>query len=426
MNERIERAAGGLVVRGPQGRRELLMIDDAYGKVSFPKGHLEPGESWEEAAVREIAEETGVTARIIGSIGRVEYRIERDGEPIRKQVRLFLLEAEDDSNVVHQAEEVRGAYFLPIDEAQRKHDEHGYANWSFVFAKAKALLAWLDGDYETRWRGLPASSPQQDIDALAAEALPVVRQLVEACREELRVTCPSISIPAVPDVSLPREGLGVADVRVAVESTLLKPEASEVAVAALCDEAVRESFPLVCINPRHVAFAASRLAGTKTRVCTVIGFPLGAATADALAFETIELAAKGASEIDMVIPIGAMVEDDAFTVFDHVHRVVQAARSLPNPPAIKVIVETSALSMDGVIKASLLAISAGADFVKTSTGFHRAGATLADVSAMALCAGNVARVKASGGVRTADAARQLMRYGADRLGTSSGRALVEG
>lgn len=424
MNERIERAAGGLVVRGDKTNRELLMIDDAYGKVSFPKGHLEAGESWEDAAVREIEEETGVRARIVGSIGRVEYRIERDGQPIRKQVRLFLLEAEDDQNVVHQAEEVQGAYFLPFAEAERKHEAQGYANWAFVFAKAQALLAWLDGDCESRWRKLAADAPQSEIDAVYKDVTPIVQNLIKACRTELTYTCPALNLPDHAAVSLPREGLSTEDVRNAVESTVLKPEASEVAITALCEEAVAEAFPLVCINPRHVAYAAGLLAGETTRVCTVIGFPFGATSPDALAFETIEMAAKGASEIDMVIPVGAMVEDDAQTVYDHVARVAQAARSLPNRPAIKVIVEASALSFDGVIKASLLAIAAGADFVKTSTGFHHGGATLADVSAMALCAGDCARVKASGGVRTAAAAMQLMRYGADRLGTSSGAALV--
>ncbi|GMA56147.1 hypothetical protein GCM10025858_06500 [Alicyclobacillus sacchari] len=192
MSERIERAAGGLVVRQGRQGREVLMIDDAYGKVAFPKGHLEPGETWEEAAVREIFEETGVRARIIGDIGRIEYRIERNGSPVRKQVRLYLLEAEGDDSPVHQVEEVNAAYFLPWDEAKTRHDERGYANWSFAFAKAEAVLHWRDGGFEEKFRKLPLAAPMSDVDAVFAKARPTLAQLVAACRDELRHTLPQV------------------------------------------------------------------------------------------------------------------------------------------------------------------------------------------------------------------------------------------
>lgn len=422
--ERVERAAGGFVIRGEKGRREVLLIDDIYGRVTFPKGHLEKGETWEAAAIREIAEETGIQANIIGSIGRIEYPVIRDGRPVKKQVRFFLLEAIDDKEPVHQAEEIRKAYYLPLDEAANVHLKQGYPNWSFVFDKANALLAWLDGGYEQTWRQLSADSTADVVDAAFAQALPVVNRLIDACREELRVTMPELTLAPKRDITLPRPELSSDDVRNAIESTVLKPEASAVDIAALCDEAVDERFPLVCINPQHVSFAANRLAGSDTRVCTVIGFPLGATSLDALAFEVMELAAKGAAEIDMVIPVGSMVEDDMRTVYDHVSRVVRTAKALQSRPAIKVILETSALSLEGVIKAALVSIAAGADYIKTSTGFHRGGATLCDVSTMAIIAAEVGRVKASGGVRTPQAARMLMRYGADRLGTSSGAKLV--
>ncbi|WAH39169.1 deoxyribose-phosphate aldolase [Alicyclobacillus dauci] len=235
---------------------------------------------------------------------------------------------------------------------------------------------------------------------------------------------PELTLAPESTVQLPKQYITAEDVRGAIEHTLLKPEASVVDVENLCQEASRHGFPLVCINPQHVSHAAAVLAESDTNVCTVIGFPFGATSPDALAYEVMELAAKGAREIDMVVPVGSMVEDDVWTVYSHVARVVRTAKSLVPRPQIKVIVETSALQFDQVIKAALVSVAAGADFIKTSTGFHKGGAMLADVSAMAMVAGSTARVKASGGVRTPSAAVQMLRYGAHRLGTSSGVKLV--
>ncbi|WP_206917409.1 deoxyribose-phosphate aldolase [Alicyclobacillus suci] len=426
MSKRVERAAGGIVVRGQGAHREVLLIDDAYGRVTFPKGHLEAGETWEDAAIREILEETGIETRILAPLGRVEYPITRDGAPVRKQVRFYLLEAIDsDVTPTHQAEEVRAAYFLPMAEAEAKHREQGYANWSFVFAKARALLAWRDGEFERRWRQLSNDTARAVVDEAWKAARPVVEQMVAACRDELTTVMPELTLPPVASETLPRgAAFDVDDIRFAVEHTLLKPEASVVDIENLCREAKEYRFPLVCVNPQHVSHAALHLAESETEVCTVVGFPLGATSPDALAAEVLELAAKGAREIDMVIPVGSLVEDDVWTVYHHVARVVRTAQNLHPRPAIKVILEASALTFDQVIKGAFLTVAAGADYIKTSTGFHKGGATLADVSAMAMVAGTVSKVKAAGGVRTPTAAYNLLAYGASRLGTSSGVQLV--
>ncbi|MDI9259335.1 deoxyribose-phosphate aldolase [Alicyclobacillus sendaiensis] len=421
---RVERAAGGVVVRQRNGAREVLLIDDQYGKVSFPKGHLEPGESWEQAALREVQEETGVIARIAGDIGRVEYLIERGGERVRKQVRLFLMVAEDGSEPVHQAEEVNGAYFLPWDEAKRRHDERGYENWRFAFAKADALLAWRDGRFEEAWRALGPDAPWEQVMGAWRDAEAVTRKLVDACREELAVTCPELHLPDAKSLVLPREVAEDA-VRSAMESTLLKPEASEIDVQNLCLEAVHHHLPMVCVSPRHVAVAKRAVAGSGVRVCTVIGFPHGTQTANAMRQEALEAIAAGADEIDMVGPIGALAEGDVWTYAQAVRAVVEASRLRFPPVPVKVILETSALQPDAVAKGALVSVAAGADFVKTSTGYHKAGARPADVALMAIAVAGSARVKASGGIRTRAAARNLLRFGADRLGTSSALKLLD-
>ncbi len=421
---RVERAAGGVVVRERNGAREVLLIDDQYGKVSFPKGHLEPGESWEQAALREVQEETGVIARIAGDIGRVEYLIERGGEPVRKQVRLFLMVAEDGSEPVHQAEEVNGAYFLSWDEARRRHDERGYANWRFVFQKAEALLAWRDGRLEEAWRALGPDEPWDDLVAAWCEAEPATRKLVEACREELAVTFPELPLPKPQSLQLPRE-VTQAAVRAAIESTLLKPEASEIDVQNLCLEAIQHNLPMVCISPRHVPLAKRAMAASGVRVCTVIGFPHGTQSANAMRQEALEAVAAGADEIDMVGPIGALAEGDVWTYAQAVRAVVEAARLRSPAVWVKVILETSALQPDAVVKGALVSVAVGADFVKTSTGYHRAGARPADVALMAIAVAGSAGVKASGGIRTRAAARNLLRFGADRLGTSSALKLLD-
>lgn len=429
MMERIERAAGGLVVRGTKQSRELLLIDDAYGHVTFPKGHLELGETWEAAAIREIQEETGIETRILGPLGRVEYPIYRDGKSVRKQVRFFLLEAvEATTQPTHQAEEVKAAYFLPFDEAKQKHHQLGYRNWDFVFDKAASLLEWYDGDFERVWRQLNANEDTEYIDGVFQKASPVVEHLLLACREELAQCFPELMLPPHEDVEsvvLPSAGMPDSDaIRLAVEHTLLSPTASVVEIDNLCLEAKQYGFPLVCVHAGHVRRAAAMLEGSDTAVCTVVAFPHGAESVAEICLGVQSRMAEGAREIDMVIPVGAMIEDDIWTVYRHVSSVIQTAKSLWPSPAVKVILETSALTFDQVMKAALVSVAAGADFIKTSTGFHKGGATLADVHVMARIAGAQAIVKASGGIRTTSAAKQMLRYGARRLGTSSGVALI--
>lgn len=430
---RIERAAGGLVVRVRETGREVLLIDDAYGHVTFPKGHVEPGENWETAAIREIREETGIEARILAPLGRVEYPVERDGQVIRKQVRLFLLEEIDEADdPVAQVEEIQSAYFLPWREAEQRHAEKGYANWSWVFAKADALWRWHSERWDKKWRELPASTAPEEIDARWREVEGLVRDLSDAVRAELATVAPDLHNELAKRVTL--EGAGeyvlprkIADVknelRPAIEHTLLKPEASALDIEALCHDAVRYQFGTVCINPQHVRRAANIVANSGVIPCTVIGFPLGATDLDALVGEARAVVAAGAREVDMVLPIGSMREDDIWTVFDYVRAVCDEVHQNEGAK-VKVIFETHYLTYAQVAMATLVCAAAGADFVKTSTGFAASGARLADVALMAYSTRGQVGVKASGGIRTQQDAIQFLRYGANRLGTSSGTQIV--
>jgi len=432
----IERAAGGLVVRVTSRGREVLLIDDAFGKIAVPKGHLEHGESWEEAAIREVFEETGIHARILGPLGRVEYPISRNGASVRKQVRLFLMEALDESDLpVHQAEEVYSAYYVPWDEGKTLHNLRGYQNWSWLFDKADSVWTWHVEDLEMRWRLQPASLSERELAAIWHDVGGPMDSLVQAVRAELTVVAPEWAMNLVTPDAAHRLPLSTpvtsAVIAQAVEHTLLRPDASAVDIEHLCAEALLHNFPLVCLSPQYVEMASRLLKDTPTRVCTVVGFPLGAHAPALLALETAQVIADGATDVDMVIPIGSMKEDDVWTVYRHVRAVVEAAAAHPEV-TIKVILETSFLTIDQVVKASFVAFCAGAHMIKTSTGFAASGARLADVAVMRLIAGvDVAldsphrrAVKASGGVRSRQEAISFIRYGAGRLGTSSGITLI--
>jgi deoxyribose-phosphate aldolase len=428
--KKIERAAGGLVVRQTTAGLEVLLIDDAYGHTAFPKGHLEAGETWEMAAVREIEEETGIEARILAPLGRVAYDIERDGQPIRKEVRLFLLEAIDESvEPAPQQEELERAYYLPWQDAEARHNERGYDNWKWIFDKAKRLWEWHEGRYEEAWRQLDAG---QDTDVLAAkwrEVQPWLRQLIAAVETELRWTAPDIA-SAWQKVERPAEPafpLTVADPQAAllgaIEHTLLKPEASVVDIENLCQEALAYNFRAVCVNPQHIALVSARLQGSDVVPCVVVGFPFGTTDLAALRAETEAVIENGAREVDMVIPFGSMREDDIWHTYAAVAAVVQTAQKHPGVRT-KAILETHFLTIDQLVKASIAALAAGADFIKTSTGFAPSGARVADVACMATLAGANRGVKASGGIRTRAAALNFLRFGATRLGASSGPTLV--
>lgn len=207
-----------------------------------------------------------------------------------------------------------------------------------------------------------------------------------------------------------------------IDHTLLKPEATERDIAALCAEARRHCFAAVCVNPIYAGVAAEHLHGSAVCVCAVIGFPLGAATAAAKAFETREAVARGAAEIDMVIHIGALKAGRIDRLQEEIAAVVRAAPGC----TVKVILETGLLTAVEKIAACGAARREGAHFVKTSTGFGPGGATAADVRLLKEAVGPVMGVKASGGVRTREMALEMIAAGATRIGTSSGLAIIRG
>lgn len=207
-----------------------------------------------------------------------------------------------------------------------------------------------------------------------------------------------------------------------IDHTLLKPEANEAALLTLIEEAKKYEFASVCVNPYWVALASKKLAGTSVAICTVIGFPLGANTTATKAFETEEAIKNGATEVDMVINVGALKSGDEATVLKDIEAVVKAAK---DKALVKVILETCLLNDREIAIASKLSVQAGADFVKTSTGFSTGGATIKDVALMRKTVGPDVGVKASGGVRTAEDAKAMIHAGASRLGASSSIAIVD-
>ena len=209
-----------------------------------------------------------------------------------------------------------------------------------------------------------------------------------------------------------------------IDHTLLKPDATQEQVAQLCFEARKYSFASVCVNPTWVELCAKLLEGSPVKVCTVIGFPLGATPPEVKAFETQVALNKGATEIDMVINIGALKARDLELVARDIRGVVQTAH--PRGALVKVILETALLTDEEKNIACLLSKEAGADFVKTSTGFASGGATVHDVELMRKAVGPQMGVKASGGVRTYEDAASMIRAGATRIGASAGVKILQG
>ena len=207
-----------------------------------------------------------------------------------------------------------------------------------------------------------------------------------------------------------------------IDHTNLKPEATRSDIAALCAEAKEYGFASVCVNPCHVAFAARLLAGTDVAVCCVIGFPLGASTTAVKAYEAIDAVHKGATEIDMVINIGWAREGRWGELRAEIAAVVAAIRGRAK---LKVILETCLLTDEQKVEACRAAVRAGADFVKTSTGFSKAGATVEDVALMRQTVGPDVGVKAAGGIRTCPDAIAMIEAGATRIGASAGVAILE-
>ncbi len=207
-----------------------------------------------------------------------------------------------------------------------------------------------------------------------------------------------------------------------MDHTVLKAETPQATVEKFCAEARRFGFASVCVNPWRVALAKSLLAGSAVKVATVVGFPLGATLPEVKAFEAAKAVAAGADEIDMVMNIGALKDRDYAAVLEDIAAVVRASR----PAAVKVIIETSALDDREKAAACILSLRAGADFVKTSTGFGAGGATVHDVFLMKSVVRGNCRVKASTGVKTREIAARLAAAGAERFGTSSGPDIVAG
>ncbi|HEU4477270.1 MAG TPA: deoxyribose-phosphate aldolase, partial [Pyrinomonadaceae bacterium] len=208
-----------------------------------------------------------------------------------------------------------------------------------------------------------------------------------------------------------------------IDHTLLKPEATDEDIKSLCEEASRYRFASVCVNPTWVKVAACSLRGSGIPVCTVIGFPLGATLADVKAYEARRAIFDGAQEVDMVINVGALKSGDDCLVEHDIRSVVEVAHEYQ--VTCKVIIETALLTDDEKVRACLAAKKAGADFVKTSTGFSKSGATVADIALMRRTVGADLGVKASGGVKGLEDARKLVEAGATRIGASVGVKIAQ-
>jgi deoxyribose-phosphate aldolase len=248
------------------------------------------------------------------------------------------------------------------------------------------------------------------------------------CASECFNRCPE-RMQRVVDAGAARIGLVLGDTASArdwsslVDHTLLKPEASEDDIRRLCEEAAQFHFASVCVNPTWVRAAACHLRGTDVPVCTVIGFPLGATLADVKAYEARRVISHGAREVDMVINVGALKSGDDCAVEYDVRSVVEAAHEFG--VLCKVIIETALLTDEEKVRACLAAKRAGADFVKTSTGFSKGGATVADIALMRRTVGAEMGVKASGGVKSLDDARHMVEAGATRIGASVGVRIAQ-
>ena len=207
-----------------------------------------------------------------------------------------------------------------------------------------------------------------------------------------------------------------------IDHTLLKQDATKGQIEHICAEAKQYVFASVCVNPTWIKLAASLLEGTEVKVCTVIGFPLGASTSETKAFETRDAIEKGATEIDMVINVGELKDGN----FDYVQKDIEAVVKAANGTLVKVIIESCLLTDEEKVKACELAVAAGADYVKTSTGFSTGGATPEDIALMRKTVGPDIGVKASGGVRSLEDMKAMIDNGATRIGASSGVAIMNG
>jgi deoxyribose-phosphate aldolase len=245
------------------------------------------------------------------------------------------------------------------------------------------------------------------------------------CHSVLYECCPSRVAPVV-EAGATRLGLhahgGAGEVASLIDHTLLKPDATRLEIETLCREASQYGFASVCVNPTWVAACARILSGSTVPVCSVVGFPLGATTADTKQYETRRAIFDGAREIDMVINVGALKSGDLQLVERDIRGVTTACRE--SGVLSKVIIETALLTEDEKVTACTLAKAAAADYVKTSTGFGPGGATPADVALMRRVVGDDMGVKASGGVRTLEGMKAMVAAGATRIGASAGVRII--
>jgi len=207
-----------------------------------------------------------------------------------------------------------------------------------------------------------------------------------------------------------------------IDHTLLAQNATKKQIKNLCDEAKQYEFCSVCVNSSYVSLAKEFLSDSSVKVCSVVGFPLGAMSSDAKAYEANKAIEDGATEIDMVINVGFLKSND----FKSIEEDIKNLRVTCKGVILKVILETALLDTDEIKKVCQIAKEAGADFVKTSTGFSSRGASLEDVKIMKEAVGDSVKIKASGGIRSYESAKQMINAGASRLGTSSGIAIIKG
>lgn len=205
------------------------------------------------------------------------------------------------------------------------------------------------------------------------------------------------------------------------DHTILKPDATTEEVTRICEEAIKYGFFSVCVNPVHIPQVKKQLQGSKVKVCSVVGFPLGAHTFGIKALETKKAVTEGADEVDMVINVGALKDGNLELVEQDIKAVVEAA----DGRCVKVIIETCLLTEDEKIKACAISKNAGAHFVKTSTGFSTGGATVEDVALMKKTVEGQLQVKASGGIKSYDDAVAMIDAGADRIGASAGVSIIK-
>ena len=262
-------------------------------------------------------------------------------------------------------------------------------------------------------------------EVMAASRRPGTTCACHAVREDC---CPT-RLQSVIDAGATRLGYlapsaGIDNVAGLIDHTLLKPDATRKEIETLCREAAEYGFATVCVNPVWVATCAQALRGTAVGVCSVVGFPLGATLSDVKHFETQRVIFDGAREVDMVINIGALKSGDLRTVERDIEAVTEPCRSAG--ALSKVIIEAAYLTDDEKVSACSLAKAAGADYVKTSTGFGPGGATVADVALMRRVVGEDMGVKAAGGVRDLESLKAMVAAGATRVGASAGVKILAG